>query len=252
MAARFLAVLFALVAWSTAAWARAADVPAAPTDYVTDAAGAMSAGAREALDARLRAYEKKSGHQIVVWIGRTSGDASIEEFAVRAFEAWKIGRKGLDDGVALFVLVDDRKVRIEVGYGLEDRLTDLQSGRIIREAIVPAIARGDFDTAIVSGVERIADTIEGEAGALPGASTIRGPPPRASERGLGSWLWIVVLGAAFLLLAITHPRLALLLLWSMAGRGGGGFGGFSGGGGGFGGFSGGGGRSGGGGATGGW
>ena len=249
MRARLIVLLLALLALLVPARAGAAEIPPAPTRWVTDAAGVMSEAARADLDARLAAYEEQSGHQVVAWIGRTSGEMSPEEFAVRAFEAWKVGSDELDDGVVLFVFVDDRKVRIEVGYGLEDRVTDLQASQIIRGAIVPSIVAGDFDLAIRSGAEAIADTIEGRPNALPaGTSTARGPPPEPARPGWASKIWMLVLGLAFLVLLITHPRLALLFLWSMAGRGGG----FGGGGFGGGGFGGGGGRSGGGGATGGW
>jgi uncharacterized protein len=253
MSARLVWLLAALLALLVAAPVSAAEIPPSPTRRVTDDAGVLSPATRDDLEARLQAYERESGHQVLVWIGRTSGDATIEDFAVRAFEAWKIGRAGLDDGLALFVLVEDRKVRIEVGYGLEDRVTDLEAARIIRDTIVPAIGAGDFDLAIRSGVESIADTIEGRPDALPaGSGSIRGPPPEAPARGWLSNIWVLLLGLAFLVLLVTHPRLALLLLWSLAARrGGGGFGG-GGGMGGFSGFSGGGGRSGGGGATGGW
>lgn len=250
MAARLSWLLLTLVALLVSARASAAEIPPAPTRWVTDTAGVMSEAARADLDARLQAYEAQTGHQVVVWIGRTS-ELPIEELAVRAFEAWKIGREKLDDGVALFVLVDDRKLRIEVGYGLEDRVTDLQASRIIRDAIVPRLAAGDFDLAITSGVEAIASAIEGRPDALPpGSATVRGPPPEPTERSWASKIGMIVLGLAFLVLLITNPRLALLFLWSMAGRHGGG--GFGGGGFGGGGFGGGGGRSGGGGASGGW
>jgi uncharacterized protein len=236
--------------WSSAA--PAADVPSAPTEHVTDRVGVLSTAEREDLGARLRAYEQETGHQVVVWIDRTSGTTSTEEFAVRAFEAWKIGRKGLDDGVALFVFVDDRKVRIEVGYGLEDRVTDLVASRIIRDAIVPRIVAGEWDGAVRAGVEELADTIEGREDALPaGSLRERGPPPTQDQGGWGSWILMIALGIGFLVLLVTRPQLALLLLWSFAGRGGhrhGGLGGGLSGGG----FSGGGGRSGGGGATGSW
>jgi uncharacterized protein len=233
--------------------AAAAAPPPAPTERVTDLAGVMSHAERDDLESRLAAYERESGHQLVVWIGRTSGDDTVENFAVRAFEAWKLGRAGVDDGLALFVLVDDRKVRLEVGYGLEDRVTDLVAAQIIRDVIVPPLVAGDFDTAIRSGVESTVDAIEGRAGALPaGATGSRAPPPASDPGGWGSGLLMGLLGLGFVILLFTRPQLALLLLWSMSGHGrrGGGIGGLSGG---FsGGFSGGGGRSGGGGATGSW
>lgn len=240
---RWVLLLFAL---TFALDASAANVPPAPQRWVTDDVGVLSAVERDDLDARLQAYEQQTGHQLVVWIGRTTGDEPIEDFAVRAFQAWKVGRAGEDDGVALFVLVDDRKVRIEVGYGLEDRVTDAAASRIIREAIVPRIAENDFDAAIRSGSEAIADTIEGREGALPaGATSSRGPPAEDESSTVGS-IGAALLGLLLLVLFLRRPTLGLFVLGSMFGRGGGGRHGGGGG------FSGGGGRSGGGGATGGW
>ena len=239
-----------LLAWLVVAGDAFAAAPPAPERWVTDTAGVLSAAERDDLDARLQAYEQATGHQVIVWVGRTTGDGSVEDFAVRAFEAWKVGRAGEDDGVALFVLVDDRKVRIEVGYGLEDRVTDLAAARIIRDAIVPRIVEGDFDGAIRDGTEDIVDTIEGREGALPaGTSSSRGPPDDGDGAGIGSTIAMALFGLVILILFIRRPSLGLFVLGSMLGRGGGGR---RGGGGGFGGFSGGGGRSGGGGASGGW
>ena len=100
-------MLAALVA---AAVAATAPLPAAPTRWVTDTAGFMSEPARAALDAKLEGYERATGHQVVVWVGKTIGDADLADWAVRTFAAWKVGRKGLDDGIAMFVLADDRNV----------------------------------------------------------------------------------------------------------------------------------------------
>lgn len=245
---RWVLALFVLL---FAVDARAAELPPAPTRWVTDGAGVLSTAELDDLDARLQAYERQTGHQVIVWVGRTSGDASIDDFAVRAFEAWKVGRAGEDDGVALFVLVDDRKARIEVGYGLEDRVTDLAASRIIRETIVPRIVDGDYDGAIRGGTEAIVDTIEGREGALPaGATSSRGPPDEDTGMGLGSTIASALFGLLVLILLVRRPSLGLFVLGSMMGRGGGGRRG--GGGLGGGGFSGGGGRSGGGGASGGW
>ena len=233
--------------------ARAAEVPIppAPTRWVTDGAGFLSDLARVELDGRLESYERRSGHQVLLWIGRSTGAAPIEDWAARAFRAWRVGRKGLDDGVVLFIMGDDRKLRIEVGYGLEDKLTDLRASAIIREAIVPRLRDGDRDGAARAGVVAV-------LGALGDAQAAGEGQPQPTAAPVG-WAQIVVLGLLALILAgflITHPRLAILLLTSLAsgrggGRRGGGFGGGGGGGGG-GGFSGGGGGSGGGGATGSW
>jgi uncharacterized protein len=227
----------------------APELPARPTAHVTDTAGVLSSSSRDVLDRRLEAYRQRSGHQIVVWIGSSLEGMTIEEFAVRTFEHWGVGRQGEDDGVALFIFVDDRAIRIEVGYGLEDRVTDLVSSRIIREVMQPRLQAGDFDAAVRGAVEGLAGAIEGRPGALP---DVRGPPQhhqqqRDVEMTPAKIVGYAIVGIIFLVLFITNPRLALWLLFSLAHRGGGGGGFRGGGGGGFGG-----GRSGGGGATGGW
>jgi uncharacterized protein len=226
-------------------------VPPAPDRWVTDQAAVLSAGTRDALDRRLEAYERATGHQVIVWIGQLPEGGAVEDFAVRAFAAWGIGRKGHDDGAALFLFPAARRTRIEVGYGLEGQLTDLTAARIIRERLTPALQRGDWDGAVTAAVDGILGTVGGEPGA---------PPPQAvgQERGRPlSLVELIFLGLAGLLVLgflVTHPSLAVYLLYSIFSGGGRGGGGFSGGGsfGGGGGFSGGGGHSGGGGASGSW
>jgi uncharacterized protein len=182
---------------------------------------------------------------VIVWIGTTIGADAIEPWATRAFAAWGIGRKGKDDGVAVFVLAQDHKVRIEVGYGLEGQLTDLTSSRIIRDQITPRLREGDRDGAIVAAVDGVLSVLGGEAG-RPARGVEEAPAPR--PLGLGEMIVLGVVGLLLLIFVITHPALAAALLFTLSsgGRRGGG-GGFSGGG-----FSGGGGRSGGGGASGSW
>jgi uncharacterized protein len=210
----------------------------------------LSAGTRDSLDRRLEDYQKRTGHQILVWIGRTTGEVPIEDFAVRAFAAWKVGRKGLDDGIVLFVLADDRQVRIEVGYGLEGQVPDAIASRIIGVTIAPRIKAGDRDGALVAGVDALIAAIDKEAPETKvGQPSPERPAPPEAPKSL-SIVKIVLIGLAvlaFVILFITHPSLAIYLLFSIlsGGRGGGGY---SGGGG----FSGGGGGSGGGGASGRW
>ena len=232
----------------------AAELPPAPTAWVTDNAGFLSEAARSSLEARLSSYAATSGHQVLVWIGSTTGDRSLEEFAARAFEKWRVGRKGIDDGLVLFIFAGDRKVRIEVGYGLEDKLPDVQASRIIRETIVPRIRSGDRDGAVTVAVEQIVSRLEGKlpAASAPGPQSQPAPEISVAKAVLFGLLILFVIG--FL---ATHPSLAALIFMNMisGGRGrGGGFGGGGWGGGGFGGggFSGGGGSSGGGGASGSW
>jgi uncharacterized protein len=205
----------------------------------------LSAAARAALDARLEAYERQTGHQVLVWIDRTTGDVPIEDFAVRTFEKWGVGRKGIDDGLVLFIFNEDRRARIEVGYGLEDRVPDAVASRVIREILIPKLQAGDADSAVSSAVAALLTAIGGESeGAA--QSPHRAVPREAPRLGLGQIIFFGLLGIGFLVLLVTHPSLALFLLFSIlsGGRGGGGFSG--------GGFSGGGGRSGGGGASGSW
>jgi uncharacterized protein len=232
--------------------------PPAPHRWVTDEAGFLSLAARQRLDARLEAYERMTGHQLVVWIGRSLEGASLDEVAVRWFEAWKVGRKGHDDGLVLFVFAEDRKIAIEVGYGLEDRVTDARAARVIREVMAPRLRAGDSDGAIAAAVDQLITHIEGRPASelgLPEGPAQRPPPhpqqPDAPQITLRDLIVYGIVGLILLVLFIRNP--GLFLLFFSGGGGGGGFGGGRGGGwGGGGGFGGGGGRSGGGGARGGW
>ena len=235
-------------------------IPPSPERWVTDTAGFLSPVAAQELDLKLEAYEKETGHQVLVYIGKTTGGYPIEDFAARAFEAWKVGRKGLDDGLVLFIMVEDRTVRIEVGYGLEGVVPDVIAGRIINEILIPGIRAGDADGAVREAAAAILGAISG-TGAAP-RTPDEEPYPRAKGKKIAGTILILIAAAMFLILFITNPSLALWLLVNiMSGSRGGGSGGGSwggggriGGGGGFGGggFRGGGGRSGGGGASGRW
>src|SRR5439155_7221509 len=112
---------------------------------VTDLTGTLDVGQREALEAKLAAFEHAKGSQVVVLIVPTTQPETIEEFGIRVADAWKIGRGGaVDDGVILLVAKDDRKLRLEIGYGLEGAVPDAVSKRIIDEVIVPAFRAGDL------------------------------------------------------------------------------------------------------------
>jgi uncharacterized protein len=255
------AVATAPASQTASAPASATSTPPPPTRFVTDGAEFLSAPVQGELEQRLERYERDTGHQVLLWIGQTTGGEPIEPWAVRAFAAWRVGRKGLDDGVAVFILAADRKVRIEVGYGVEDRLPDAVAARIIGDQIIPRLRAGDRDGAARAGVSGVLAAVGGEAGAPREAV----PTPAARpEIDLGTLIVLGLIGILVLGFVVTHPRLALMLLMTLdshgsrggGGWGGGGFGGGGGWGGGFGGggggFSGGGGRSGGGGATGSW
>ena len=180
---------------------------------------------------------------MIVWIDRTTGGVPVDDWANKAFAAWGVGRKGHDDGVAMFIFSDDRKMRIEVGYGLEGNVPDARAGRIIENDMAPRIRAGDHDGAVQAGVDALIAAIGGA------------PEPKrpggANNVGVFGALFpvlffvIMLSGRAAAPLGVAVPRGG-----RGGGWGGGGGGGWGGGGGG--GFSGGGGSSGGGGASGGW
>lgn len=248
-----LVVLGFVLASAGTSFAKAPPAPAAPTRWVTDTAGLLSEGERSSLDTRLETYQKTTGHQVIVWIAPTLGDENLEEWTARVFTAWGIGQKGKDDGVALFVFPKDKALRIEVGYGLEDKLPDLYAKRIIDEAMTPELVAGHNDVAIQNGVDQILARLGGD----PASANVAPLPAHAPAHGGLSLFWIIILvigGIAVVIFAATHPTVAWLLfdIISSFGNSGGGGGWSGGGGGGGGGFSGGGGRSGGGGASGHW
>ncbi len=132
------------------------------TARVIDRTGTLSDAQRGALEQRLAEFEDRKGSQIAVLIVPTTDPETVEQYSLRVAEQWKLGRKGVDDGVLLLVAKEDRSLRIEVGYGLEGALTDADSARIIREVIVPLFRHGDFHGGIEAGVDRIISVIDGE------------------------------------------------------------------------------------------
>jgi uncharacterized protein len=163
-------------------------IPSSPAHWATDTAGFLKPQTVDALDAQLSAYEAKTGHQVLVYVAPTTGAAPTEDWTVRAFARWKVGRKGLDDGLILFVFPTDRKVRIEVGYGLEQTVPDATAARIIRETITPKIRAGQPDEAVTAGVDRILGAISGTApsngavasGKAGGGDGVAQPIPRST------------------------------------------------------------------------
>ncbi len=136
-------------------------VPALTT-RVTDLTATLSADEVGRLDAKLAAFERSKGVQIAVLLVPTVKPEAIEQYSIRAVEAWKLGRKGVDDGALLLIAKQDRKLRIEVGYGLEGALTDAMSKRIVSETISPRFKQGDFHGGIDAGVDAMIRTIGGE------------------------------------------------------------------------------------------
>ena len=146
--------------WSVIAGAQIAVPPL--TGRVTDQTATLTAEQKTALEQTLQAFEARKGSQIAVLIVPTTEPETIEQYALRVAEQWKLGRKKVDDGAVLVVAKNDRTLRIEVGYGLEGALNDAVSKRIISEIIVPRFKQGDFFGGIAAGIDRMIRVIDGE------------------------------------------------------------------------------------------
>jgi len=140
-----------------------ADVAVPPlTGRVMDLTGTLSGGAVSSIEAKLADLEKRKGSQIAVLIVPTTQPEEIEQYGIRVEDAWKLGRKGVDDGAYLIVAKNDRRVRIEVGYGLEGALPDAIANRIITETITPHFKLGDYDGGVQAGVDQMISVVNGE------------------------------------------------------------------------------------------
>jgi uncharacterized protein len=206
--------------------------------YVTDLAGILSPDTKQQLEQFLSQFEASDSTQIVVLTIPSLEGETVESAALKVAESWRIGQKGKDNGALLLIAKEERKVRIEVGYGLEGRLTDLLAGRIIDQEITPRFKAGDFDGGVIAGVNAMVGAVRGEYKG-------NGSGRRGSNKGI-AWLFpLLFFGLPlFLRLGLFGSRRGGYWI----GGGGGGFGGSSGGGG----FSGGGGGFGGGGSSGSW
>ncbi len=255
------------------------DLPAIPplTARVTDTAGMLTADQRSALESVLADYEQQKGTQIAVLTVASTAPEAIEQYGIRVADAWKIGRKGTADGVILIVAKDNpsdlRRLRIEVGKGVEGAIPDALAKRIINEDISPHFRNNDFYGGMVAGVSRIKSLLEGESLPAPKQRDVARTGGSGGSGGSGLGIGVPLLFFLFIIVsgvfrAMGRRRVGYMsgnralnrsiaplviggLLGSLAGRGGFGGGGFGGGGGG-GGFGGGGGDFGGGGASGDW
>ncbi|NTW55089.1 MAG: hypothetical protein HGB15_10130 [Chlorobaculum sp.] len=164
MRSRWLSAVCFVLALLLASAPLLAAFPPVPalTQRVNDYATMISPEARLQIEQKLAAIEAGDGTQIAILTVPSLQGEPIEEFSIRVAEAWKIGEKKRDNGILLIVSKGDRKMRIEVGYGLEGRLTDLQSGRIIRDIIKPAFARGDFDAGFIGATDAMISAVKGE------------------------------------------------------------------------------------------
>lgn len=243
-----IAVLGGLVLVFLAAISRAEPNFPPLTGPVVDEAGVLDAAARGSLEERLRAYQDKTGHQVVVATVRSLEGYDVRDYGNRLFRAWGIGDKKRNDGVLVLVAPNERDVSIEVGYGLEGDLTDALSRVIIDNAMLPRFKAGDYAGGVAAGFDDIATALGGNAGEIIERTR------NQSEPDPGELLLIfLLLAVALTLLSQASRGRRIIIVPGPGGTYGGGYGGgWSGGGGWGGGYSGGGGSSGGGGASGSW
>jgi uncharacterized protein len=212
-----LALLLAAVAHAQGAWESGTDglAPIPPlTARVTDRTGTLDASERTALEDKLAAWESKTGNQLVVLIVPSTKPEPIEAYSIRVAEAWKIGRKGADNGAVFLIAKDDRKMRIEVGYGFEGVLTDAMARRIISDDVAPYFRDNRFAAGIDAGVTRIMQVVDS-------GGTIAPPSDKRAQRPRGFNLetLLIVLFVGVPLLGGILKRVFGRLLGSMFGAG---------------------------------
>jgi len=188
-----------LLTWLLAGWlallalyAQADEVAVPPlSGRVVDLTGTLNTGQVAALTEKLAKLETDKGSQLAVLLLPTTQPEDIAQFGIRVAEAWKLGRKGVDDGLILIVAKNDRRMRIEVGRGLEGAITDVQTSRILREEVAPHFKQGDFYGGILSAVNHLDQLVRGEA--LPAGR--RQHPSHYSQDTVNGWLAAVLMAA---------------------------------------------------------
>ena len=274
----FLAWLALLAALAGAPAAAQLELPARPEGPVYDGANVIPPVDEQLLDARLREYNERTGRALVVATVPSLQEDTVENFAVRLYEAWGIGGAETDAGLLMLVAPTEHEARIEVGYGLHQYVTDILSGRIMREQMIPRFKEDDYAGGITAGIDALITQLDRDPADAKAVAEAAAAAEREHEQGefpFGVLVWLGFLFFFFILPMLSRVRgrryrsrggvaegVGNVLLWTAvnaalnSGRGGGGGGwgggggGFGGGGGGFGGF--GGGMSGGGGASGSW
>ncbi len=179
VAARLLALCLVLLP----AWA-VADVAVPPVARVTDLTGTLSSVQQRSLSDKLAALEADKGSQIAVLLVPTTQPETVEQYALRVAERWKLGRKGIDDGALLLVAKSDRSVRIEVGYGLEGVIPDAVANRVIEETLVPHFRDGDYAGGIDAAADQLIGLVNGEVLPSPHRRTSESDDPAGSIMGV--------------------------------------------------------------------
>jgi uncharacterized protein len=218
-----------LIVILTGSMVSGADIPCL-TGRVTDNAQILSPASIRSLTESLKAHEDSYGNQIAVLTVPTINQESIEVYAADVFEAWKLGQKGKDNGILIVVVPNDRRMRIEVGYGLEGTLTDGMAGQIIRSFMTPGFKNGDFEGGITQGARAVINVLEGGElpkekvkaveGKRPGAFHIEGPDLSIIERILiGAFVFTII--GIFTVIGILTPGFGwflyffLIPFWAM-------------------------------------
>jgi len=166
--------------------------------HVTDLTGTLTSAQQSELEQRLIDFESRKGAQLAVLIVPTTAPEAIEQYSIRVVEAWKLGRKGVDDGALLLVAKNDHALRIENGYGLEGVLTDAASNRIIENTMVPLLRQGQYFAAISAGVDQMMGLIDGETLPPPDRSWQGRRPPAALRNAIMPLLIATLVGAGIL------------------------------------------------------
>ncbi|MBW8808060.1 MAG: TPM domain-containing protein [Lysobacter sp.] len=192
-ALRLLLALCLLLPMGSAFAQALAAIPAMQSPVV-DTTGTLDDGARAQLDAQARALQQRKGSQLQILMVASTQPEDIDSYAVRAFDQFQLGRKGVSDGVLLVVAKDDRRVRIEVGYGLEGAITDAQAGRIIQEYITPKFREGDYAGGLADATAMLTKLIDGE----PLPAPLAGDEPIAGQAvasGMGGLILVFVVAS---------------------------------------------------------
>ena len=166
-----------------------------PVGHVNDFAGILPKDMSNRLEAKLRAYKTETSNEVSVVTVKSLGGMSVEDYTIRLAKAWGVGNKKKDNGVVFLIAPNDRKCRIEVGYGLEPKLTDIQAKRIIESVVIPKFKQGQMPAGVESGTESILLALTGKA--PPAAAPVKGEPVSKPEMVL-----LIILGACFLVVIV--------------------------------------------------
>lgn len=186
------ATLLLLALLCVAPWARAQPLAAIPAldSPVVDTTGTLDAAAKQQLEQQALALQQRKGSQLQVLMVASTQPESIEQYTQRVFDAWKLGRKGVDDAVLVVVAKDDRKVRIQPGYGLEGAIPDITAGRVIREYMAPKFRTGDYAGGLADATAQLVKLVDGEP--LPEPMSRQGDD---GDSGGGDWLFALLAAA---------------------------------------------------------